>query len=248
LIHRSLVAVGALLLALLLAAPALAARVHVRVEGATTTIFGATEPLVTPVRGTITPPAGTAVTVTADTPLGALERASRLGEFYYRLEAFSFGPYVAQIGRRPGAGTTGWVFKVNGKSPPVGADKHVLRNGDRVLWYFARFGPAGGPKTLHLRGPYFVVADCFDAPCPELTSGPCYDAYALDDNGRRSQPGRVSFQIDGRTVRSRTGTICPRGDWRTLRAARPGHVRSQLVTRPRGRVPGGGAALAGRPR
>ena len=44
----------------------------------------------------------------------------------------SFGPYVDQIGYYPGAGSTGWVFKVNGVSPPVGADQVQLKDGDRV--------------------------------------------------------------------------------------------------------------------
>ena len=75
--HRPLVLLGVAALALALAAPALALRVHVRVEGATTTIFGATEPRLTPVSGTFSPPAGEPVTLDGATPLGALERASR---------------------------------------------------------------------------------------------------------------------------------------------------------------------------
>ncbi len=56
--HRPLVLLGVGLLALALATPALAVRVHVRVEGANATIFGPTEPLVTPVSGTWSLPAG----------------------------------------------------------------------------------------------------------------------------------------------------------------------------------------------
>ena len=245
-IHRTLVLGGALLLALALTAPVSAARVTVRVEGASATIFGPTAPRLAPVRGTFTPPAGPSVSVRGDTPLGALEAASRRGEFYYRLEAFSFGPYVAQIGRHAGSGTTGWVFKVNGKSPPVAADKHVLKAGDNVLWYFSRFGPSGGPKTLHLRGPIHSVTDCFDKPCANASERPCYTAYALDDNGRRSSPGRVVFRVDGRPVGG--SMVCPRGDWRTFRVTKRGFVRSQVVTRPRGGVTAGVAALTGRAR
>ena len=49
----------------------------------------------------------------------------------------------------PATGQTGWVFKVR-KSPPVGADPLRLQDGDTVLWYWAQFGIAGGPKTLLL--------------------------------------------------------------------------------------------------
>ncbi len=227
--HRPLALLGVAVLALVLAAPALAVRVHVRVEGATATIFGATEPRLAPVTGTFSPPAGEPVTVNAATPLGALERASRRGEFHYRLETFGFGAYVAQIGRRPGSDTTGWVYKVNGVSPPVGADAYELKGGDRVLWYFARFGPTGGPKTLRLLG---------------VT---CYSAVAEDDNGRRARVRSVVFRLDGRRIASRSGRICPRGHWHSLRVTKRGFVRSQVVgNRVAVTSAGGGAALAGR--
>ena len=83
-----------------------AVRVHVRVEGKTQTIFGAAEP---------------ALSVKANA-LDALESASLAGEFYYHVTVGGFGPYVDQIGRYPAGGSSGWVFKVNGLSPPVGAD------------------------------------------------------------------------------------------------------------------------------
>jgi hypothetical protein len=228
--HRPLALLGVATLTLVLAAPALAVRVHVRVEGATTTIFGATEPRLTPVTGTFAPPAGEPVTVNAATPLGALERASRRGEFYYRLETFAVGAYVAQVGRRAGSETTGWVYKVNGVSPPVGADAYELKEGDRVLWYFARFGSAGGPKTLHIE---------------RTKNRTCFQAVIADDNGRTDAAVDVVFRVDGRTRRSANGGICVRRHWHTLRATKAGVVRSQVVTRPRLR-PAAVPALAGR--
>ena len=59
---------------------------------------------------------------------------------------------MSQIGRYPGARLgAGWVFKVNGASPPVGADQVELKDGDEVLWYYATFGATGGPPTLALK-------------------------------------------------------------------------------------------------
>ena len=104
-------AVGAA--ALLLVPAALAVRVHVRVEGKTQAIFGSTEPAL----------------VSGPNALDALEAASFAGEFYYHVTTTSFGPYVDQIGRYPGGGSSGWVFKVNGVSPPVGADAVQLKGG-----------------------------------------------------------------------------------------------------------------------
>lgn len=215
-LRRSIVVAGAACLALVLAAPALAARVHVRVEGASVTIFGSAERRLTPVAGTFTPPAGDPVTVAADTALGALERASRKGEFYYVLTSTSFGPYVSRIGRHEGAGSTGWVYKVNGVSPPVGAHDYVLKEGDRVLWYFARFGPSGGPKTLHLR---------------KLGRG-CVQAVARDDNGARELARDVRFRVNGTRFHTRaSGRICAKPAWRTIRAEKRGLVRSRTIVR-----------------
>src|SRR5438067_11893773 len=120
-VKRRLVAV--VVAALTIVPSAAAARVHVRVEGRTHTIFGATAPL---------------VDVKANA-LDALEAASNAGEFYYHVQQASFGSYVDQIGRYVAGGQNGWVFKVNGKLPPVGADQVTLHDGDSVLWYWASF-------------------------------------------------------------------------------------------------------------
>ena len=130
--------------ALVLAPGALALRVHVRVEGKTQTIFGATQP-------TLTAKANA---------LDALEAASLAGEFYYHVAPSTLGPYVDQIGRYPAGGSSGWVFKVNGVASAVAADEARLRNGDTVLWYWATFGAKGGPSTLvlrHARGSCYAV-------------------------------------------------------------------------------------------
>jgi hypothetical protein len=118
-----------------LAEVALAVNVRVRIEGKTTTIYGAAEPTLS----------------TGATALEALDTASAKGEFYFHVREFSFGSFVDQIGRYPAAGSDGWSFKVNGVSPEVAADKVTLKAGDVVLWYWTTFGPAGGSSTLLLR-------------------------------------------------------------------------------------------------
>jgi hypothetical protein len=132
-LRRSLALLAATAALLALAPVAQAARVTIRVEGRTQTIF-ARAPRV----------------VEAATPLEALQRGSVLGEFYVNVRQTSFGPFVDQIGLYPSTAGSGWVYKVNGASPPVGADQVALKDGDVVLWYWATFGPAGGPPTLHL--------------------------------------------------------------------------------------------------
>ena len=85
----------------------------------------------------------------------------------------------------PGRGQHGWVFKVNGVSPPVGADQVALKDGDTVLWYWAEFGSTGGPPTL---------SRC-SACRPTATSCPPErrrreDAGARDAAGRRAERAR----------------------------------------------------------
>jgi hypothetical protein len=169
---------AALVAALVVVPSALAdAHVHVRVEGKSHTIFGTTEPV---------------VNVKANA-LDALEAASNAGEFYYHVQQSSFGPYVDQIARYAAAGQTGWVFKVNGKSPPVGADAVTLKDGDRVLWYWAQFGVAGGPKTLLLER--------------SGTQKNCYRVYTEDDSGvRAAAAGAVLHVGRGRTVETQGAT------------------------------------------
>jgi hypothetical protein len=190
--------VSALAAVLLLVAPgaALAARVSVRVEGKTQTIFA---------------PAPRALD--AGNALEALDLASLAGEFYYHVATSSFGPYVDQIGRFPAAGQTGWVFKVNGASPPVGADKVELRDGDVVLWYFAEFGQSGGPPTLDL----------------QRRPGGCYQAFKQDDKGARTAAGGAVLRVDGRSVATRAGRACLKGKHGLVRATLAGAVRSNAL-------------------
>jgi hypothetical protein len=182
---------------LLVPAAMAAVRVHVRVEGKTQTIFGAAEP---------------SLSVTANA-LDALAAASLAGEFYYHVATASFGSYVDQIGRYPAGGSSGWVFKVNGVSPPVGADAVVLKPGDRVLWYWATFGPNGGPPTLVLR---HGVRNC-------------YRVLAQDDTGKSAPARGAVLHVGRRAVRARTGSACVGAHRGLVRATLTGTVRSNAL-------------------
>jgi len=172
---------------------ALAANVKVRVEGKTTTIYGATQP-----------------TLAAANALQALDVASSAGEFYYGVTTADFGTYVSQIGKYPAGGSSGWVFKVNGVSPPVAADKVELKNGDVVLWYFATFGAAGGPPTLEL----------------QRLPGNCYVVQSVTDAGVRSRAGTATLVAGGKRFRTKNGRGCVGRHTGLVRATAPGAVRS----------------------
>jgi len=181
------------LLLVVLTPTALAAAVKIRVEGKTTTIFGASQPR-----------------ITADNALQALDVASTAGEFYYGMTTSSFGDYVSQIGKYAASGTSGWAFKVNGVSPPVGADKVTLKDGDVVLWYYAAFGAAGGPPTLEL----------------QRLPANCYVVESVNDAGKRARAANATLLADGKRFRTKSGRACIGRHTGLVRATAPGAVRS----------------------
>ena len=195
--HRIALLIGLLALACITVQAAVAARVAVRVEGKTQTIYGATEPR-----------------LDVANPLAALEAASLFGEFYYHVTTLSFGPYVDQVGRFGAEASSGWVFKVNGASPPVGADQVALAAGDRVLWYWAAFGATGGPETLRLRR--------------ERKAG-CYRVVAENDAGRARPATGSVLVVDRRTVRTTVGRGCVGRHVGPVRATLAGAVRSNAL-------------------
>ena len=192
---RRLIALS-VLLALVLTPAALSANVKIRVEGKTLTIFGGSQPA-----------------VAADNALQALDVASSAGEFYYGTTTADFGTYVSQIGKYAAAGSAGWVFKVNGVSPPVGADKVTLKDGDVVLWYYATFGPAGGPPTLEL----------------QRLPGNCYVVNSVTDAGKRTRAAAATLVADGKRFPTKAGRACIGRHVGVVRATAPGAVRSNTL-------------------
>jgi hypothetical protein len=182
-------------LVLAIVGSASAAIVRVRVEGKSQTIFGATQPR-----------------ASATTAMGALESASIGGEFYYHVQVTGFGPYVDQIGRNPAAGFSGWAFKVNGVSPPVGADQVQVKDGDVVLWYWADFTEAGGPPTLEL----------------SREKGGCYRVVAKNDAGDTVDVA-ATLRVDSRRVAMQDGRACPGPHLSLVRAIAFGAVRSNAL-------------------
>jgi hypothetical protein len=196
--RRLVVLVAVLATALLVVPAAFALRVHVRVEGKTQTIYGSPEPTLS----------------VKSTALDALDSASVAGEFYYHVEIASFGRYVDQIGRYLAGGSSGWVFKVNGVSPPVGADAVTLKDGDRVLWYYATFGSSGGPPTLVLRAG---------------AKRNCYRVLAQDDAGKAKPALGARLRVGGRTVSARKGSACVGRHRGLVTATLKGAVRSNAL-------------------
>jgi hypothetical protein len=196
--RRLIILAGVAVLACALAAPALAVRVKVRVEGKTTTIYGSTEPALT----------------TGANALAVLDSASIAGEFYYHVTTTSFGPFVDQIGLYPGAGFNGWSFKINGVSPPVGADQAAVKDGDTVLWYWSTFTEQGGSPTLLLR---------------KRAKRNCYTVLSQNDQGLSTPATGARLLVDARSVRTTTGRGCVGKHRGLVRATLPKAVRSNAL-------------------
>jgi uncharacterized protein DUF4430 len=193
--RRSLTLIAA---AILIGAPSAGATVlaKIRVEGWTRTIFGSTNPR-----------------VSAATALDALTHASKSAEFFVHITDTSYGPYVDQVGYWAAFGSSGWTYKVNGVSPPVGADKYELKAGDRVLWYWALFGMQGGPKTLQL----------------DRTADRCYRVLVQDDQGKAAPAAGAVLHVDGRAVQAPAGKACIGPHRGLVRATMQSAVRSNAV-------------------
>ena len=193
-----------------------AVSVSVRVEGKTQTIFGSAEPRLQ----------------VASTALDALTTASNTGEFYFHLTVSSFGSYVDQIGLYPATSTGGWMFKVNGTQPPVGANAVTLKGGDRVLWYWAGFDPLtfAGPKTLLLTRSKLtrVERKKVRRSHKKLT---CYAVSAQDDKGVSTPAlGAVLRAGSGRAVKTKNARACISAHGGSLvRATLSGVVRSNAL-------------------
>jgi len=110
--------------------------------------------------------------------------------------------------------STGWVFKVNGVSPPIGADAVQLKAGDRVLWYWATFGPSGGPPTLSLRA---------------AAKRGCYRVLSQNDAGKATAARGARLHVDGRGIRARSGSACVGRHRGLVTATLRGAVRSNAL-------------------
>lgn len=211
-----LISIIAALLAGIFAPLAPAVSVSVRVEGKTRTLFGQTEPRLQ----------------VASNALDALTAAATAGEVYYHLAVSSFGSYVDQIGLYPATGSGGWMFKVNGVLPPVGADKVTLKNGDRVLWYWSGFDPVSfaGAKTLLLQSSKLTRTErtLVKRAHKKLY---CYTVLAQNDRGVTEVAAGSVLQVGvKRVVRTKHGRACigPHPGL-LIRATLAGAVRSNAL-------------------
>ena len=83
---------------------------------------------------------GDVKTVQGPTALGLLWSAAGLNSRLRPLavsDEFDFGLLVCGISSFVGGDTAYWLYKVDHKSPEVGADQFPLKGGEEVLWFFS---------------------------------------------------------------------------------------------------------------
>ncbi len=78
------------------------------------------------------------------TAFDALKHAIDVCSLAYHVTSSSLGDYVDEIAGEKAVGASGWLYKVNGVLPSVGASAYKLKEGDAVRWYF---GNADGTST-----------------------------------------------------------------------------------------------------
>jgi hypothetical protein len=90
----------------------------------------------------------------------------------------------------------------------------VLKPGDRVLWYWATFGPAGGPPTLALRAG---------------SKRNCYRVVSQNDAGKTTPARGARLHVEGRSVPARSGSACLGRHRGLVTATLKGAVRSNAL-------------------
>ena len=105
------------------------------------------------------------------------------------------------------------MFKVNGVSPPVGADKVVLKDGDVVLWYYATFGADRRPADARA----------------EAAARQLLRRRVAHDAGKRTRAATATLAADGKRFRTKAGRACIGKHVGLVRATAPGAVRSNAM-------------------
>jgi hypothetical protein len=235
--HRSRInPAGAIVAAALigaLATPAAAgasAQADLRVEGAGRTLGAATYVTDTArlrtSRSAACGGSGAVKTLPGPTALGLLRSASAISRPLRPLgisDKFDFGLLVCGISRFTASGETSyWLYKVDHKSPEVGADQFRLRGGEQVLWFFSDY--AAGVNTgdeLALQAP---ARAGFGASIRVRV-------FAYDQNGRRTPAAGATVHGATTDAQGRATIAAPDGGGRLdLRATRGADVPSERLS------------------
>ena len=104
--------------------------------------------------------------VSSTTALGALDKASKKGDFAYTVNDKWYEQYgsllVDSIAGRKNEGTNGWQYWVNYPNEPmpwIGADKYQLKDGSVVDWFYGGFGENPDTASILVRIHVHIAID-----------------------------------------------------------------------------------------
>lgn len=78
--------------------------------------------------------------IKAKTALDIVKNGATICNYTYFIEQTSWGPYLKKINNEEAFGMIGWLYFVNYELPMIGAADYILGLGDKVLWYFGKWG------------------------------------------------------------------------------------------------------------
>ncbi|WP_258359602.1 S-layer homology domain-containing protein [Moorella sulfitireducens] len=81
------------------------------------------------------------VTVSKDNPWGL----TVMGALDATGIDYTFAGYVTSIAGLANSGMNGWMYKVNGSVPSVGADQKTIKSGDEIIWWYSTDWTSSGP-------------------------------------------------------------------------------------------------------
>ncbi|KAA0007605.1 MAG: DUF4430 domain-containing protein [Thermoplasmata archaeon] len=104
--------------------------------------------------------------LSSTTALGALDRASKEGNFDYTVNDKWYKQYgslfVDSIAGKKNEGVNGWQYWVNYPDEPlpwIGADKYQLKDGDTVDWFYGGYGKNPDTASMLIRIHVHIVTD-----------------------------------------------------------------------------------------
>jgi len=77
--------------------------------------------------------------IEAENALDVVINAADDCNYTYVIQSTSFGPYLSQINSDKAEGLKGWLYRVDGVLPNVGAADFALSGEENVLWYYGEF-------------------------------------------------------------------------------------------------------------
>lgn len=111
--------------------------------------------------------------LSATTALAALEFASTLADFEYKLsDEYSFGLFVSELDDWSNSGSDGWQYWVNypdEEIPMIAAEDYELETGDTIDWYYGGYGFTPDNSEIDIKL-HITVEDDNTPPVVEIIS------------------------------------------------------------------------------